>query len=195
MTRPAPQVNTAPTEEPLTISEVRAHLELEASDTSHDDYLNSQVKTAREAAESYLNRALVTRTYEQYLNLCDIPCGGKIPLAMSPIQSDGFKVEYLDDNGDRQEITDRFVLNTMNIPGQCWLKSSASYPTPGKDNPFGLVITYKAGYGAASAVPNRIKKAMLFKIGGFFLNREGEGETKTDEAFKKQLHPLRIHPV
>lgn len=50
---------------PVTLSEVKAQLRLEAAFTSDDDYITSLISVATAYVESYCNRRLITQTWEK----------------------------------------------------------------------------------------------------------------------------------
>ena len=56
---------TPPVTTPVTLSEAKAHLRLEAAFTADDNYIISLIGVATAYAESYCNRRLITQTWEK----------------------------------------------------------------------------------------------------------------------------------
>ena len=75
-------VVTEPAIEPLTLTETKEFLRVE--DSNSDNFINNLILVARQAAEQFLKKALITQTlkitYDQYA-----PC--QIELPMQPVQS------------------------------------------------------------------------------------------------------------
>ena len=62
---------TAPTAEPLQVSEVRRHLALD--DSYYDDYLSGLIEVTRAKVQAHTHRQLVTATYD--VKLDSLPAG------------------------------------------------------------------------------------------------------------------------
>lgn len=166
---------TPPTNEPVTLSELKSWMRLDG--TSEDVLLTQLIVAARQEAEKYLRSALVSQTLELTVDLT----GGLndslgdgwydlavtelygalpdvIPLPYAPIQSitsvttydnDNVGTVYSSDNYTLDEAGSRLVLNY----GQIWpsnMRQSAA-----------CVIRYVAGYGTVSEVPQAIKIAIM----------------------------------
>ena len=56
---------TPPVQMPITLSEAKAHLRLEAAFTADDNYITVLINVATTYAESYCNRRLITQTWEK----------------------------------------------------------------------------------------------------------------------------------
>ena len=60
------KVTIQPTEEPLTLTEAKAHLKVEV--TADDTLITALIQAAREEAEQYLNLKLITQTVTEKLD-------------------------------------------------------------------------------------------------------------------------------
>ncbi|HEY3432544.1 MAG TPA: head-tail connector protein [Rhodocyclaceae bacterium] len=173
---------TAPTEEPVSLLEAKAHLRVDISDD--DMLITALITAARQFAETECQRALCTQVWQLVLDafpgpsLLGIPAGvaysvpgHAIQLEHPPIQAIA-SIQYLDMGGS---------LQTM--PNTDWKADLTSAPariTPrfGKIWPITLPeigavqVNFTAGYGAATDVPQGIKNWMLLRIGALYENRE-----------------------
>ena len=159
-------VTSSPTEEPITLTEAKLHLRVDHDDD--DTLISSLITAARQYVELSTRRALVTQTHQYVLE--EFPCDDEIELIRPPVQS-VTSIQYVDMAGNTQTFsTDnwRFIAGE---PGQVELKLNKFWPVA---QPIGnaVTITYIAGYGAASAVPEIAKAAIKLYLGHLYENRE-----------------------
>src|SRR5580765_8015305 len=100
----------APAAEPLTLSEVKAHLRIDTTD--EDAYLTTLITVARMRCEGATRRALITQTWDWVIDrwptwegyhggqtfepaYTSLPAGGFVWLPKPPLQSVAF-VHYVD---------------------------------------------------------------------------------------------------
>lgn len=164
-------VITPPAEEPIDLSDLsllKQHLHLESSYALEDDLLAAFVTAAREKAEEIARRAFVTQTLK--LTLDEFPSESVIKLPRPPLASVE-SIYYTPESGSAVEFTD-FVVDTTSEPGRIALAPSASWPSDDLTPLSGVAITYTAGYGAASAVPQLYKQAILMIVAHWYETRE-----------------------
>jgi uncharacterized phiE125 gp8 family phage protein len=156
-----PQRFVPPAIEPLTVSEVKAHLRIDRSD--EDSYLSSLITVARQAAETRMERTLIQSTWK--LTLDRFP--DAILLSMPPIVSVQ-SVSYTNSAGVSVVLSaSDYVVDAISEPG--WV-----VPAQGKSFPQALginavTVTYVAGYGSlASDVPAPIRHWLLLAIGEMY---------------------------
>lgn len=102
---------TPPSEEPLTLTEVKLHLRVE--NTDDNALITALIVAAREQAESITARALCTQTWELVLDAFPEAC----VLRHSPVQS-VTSVDYIDTDGASQSLTlTDTLLDSDNTPG------------------------------------------------------------------------------
>ena len=173
---------TPPAAEPVTVAEARAWLRLDTADD--DATLSSLITAARQAAEEYLRRSLVTQTWrltldgssargEWYPGVYDLPVNyfdGDLPrsldLPRGPVQAVASVTTYGTDNVGTvfapvgYRLADaRLLLN----PNSYW---------PGSLRPQGgTEVVYAAGYGDAAAVPRPIRQGILIHVASLFEER------------------------
>jgi uncharacterized phiE125 gp8 family phage protein len=181
---------TAPTEEPVTLTQVKLHCRVDGSD--EDALLNLAIVAARRAAEGRTSRALVTQTWELAL---DAFPAAEIDLPMPPVQSIT-SVKYLDTSGVEQTIdAANYALDTYGM--RPWLVPAYGYAWPASLASANAVkIRFVAGYGAAAAVPDDIKAWMLLAIGTLYANRETIATGQVAELpggfWQSLLDPYRV---
>lgn len=158
------QLVNAPGTEPVTLAEARAFLQLDSSFTSDDTLIQSVlIPAARAAAEHLTGRALITQTWRRTLD--GFPC--LIELEHAPLQSVS-AVEYLDSAGVWQTVgADVYTVDTASEPGRVALKFGQVWPLPVVQIA-SVRITFVAGYGDATAVPQAFKHWMLMRIRGLW---------------------------
>ncbi|MFC5524021.1 head-tail connector protein [Polaromonas jejuensis] len=192
------KLTTAPTAEPVTLAEAKAHLRVDVAD---DDLLITNLITAaRVHAENVCRRAFVTQKWDLYLDsfpkytyygvvpgyvpVDQLPSGwlsmrnyavrfrgGKIDLPFPPLQSVD-AVKYTDLSGVVQTLaTNLYVVDNISEPGAITPAPDTYWPdTQNRVN--AVQISFTAGYGAAAAVPAGIKAWILMRIGALYENRE-----------------------
>ena len=176
------QIVTPPASEPVSLSEAKQHLRVDGDD---DDLLiGSLITAARQAAETQTGRQLITARWKLVLDAFPGPSlmqsapvasfslpGHAILLAKCPVQS-VVSIEYLDMNGTTQVMpASDYVLDAACEPARLT-------PVFGKTWPLTLPqmgavsVTFDAGYGTASAVPEGLKSWIKLRLGSLYGHRE-----------------------
>ena len=171
-------LKTAPSVEPISLTEVKKHLRLATTDaeaaayTREDTQLTAWIETAREMAEAETGTRLITQSW--YLYLDEWPDGDEIRLPYPPLQSATVKYRLEDDSGYDNTFSD-VIVDTVGKPGRIVLKSDYSWPTDTLYDVNPIQIEYTCGYGAAgSDVPSKVRSAMFLKLTDLYEHR---GET------------------
>lgn len=167
---------TAPKVEPLTLAEAKSHLRVDDSIHDEDGLIEGLIVAAREYAETFTHRALITQTWD--LKLDEFPCwqtSEPIVLPLPPVQS-VTSVSYIDTTGTTQTwATTYYDTDFPTGPHACAARIQPAYqqiyPVT-RAVPNAVTVRFVAGYGAASTVPAPIKAAMKLLIGNWWLNRE-----------------------
>ena len=193
-------LKTAPSVEPISLTEVKKHLRLATTTaeatayTSEDDLLNRLITVARIQAEQETGRAFITQTKTMYLDKW--PADTFIRLPYPPLQS--AVVTYrLEDDDDYDETLSTVDTDTVSEPGRIVLQPNESWPsgTLYTDKP--IKIEFDCGYGdEADDVPEGIKSAILLKISDLYENRGevvmGVSVSKIADAVDSLLRQYRI---
>lgn len=154
---------TAPSAEPVTLSDVKAQLPVLTGDTSQDAVITRRITEARQWVEEYLDRSLINQTWEraldQFADTIDLPKG-----PVSSVSS----VKYLDPDGVEQTLAGtEYQLDDYGSPA--WVMPAYGKSWPSTQSTINAVkVRYVAGYGAAgSSVPGPIKEAIMLIIGNW----------------------------
>lgn len=129
-----------------------------ATNTTGDPLLNMLIQTARQHAETYLKRALITQTVDLHLDC--FPCW---EIKLPPLQS-VTSVTYFDTNGTEQTLAaDQYLVDSTTQPARITPAFGLVWPvTQYRNN--AVKVRFVAGYGAASAVPACVKNWMLVRV-------------------------------
>lgn len=157
----------APTEEPVTLIDARAQIRLdEASDAP---LLPSMIGSARRKVEEFTRRQLVTATFT--LKLDKFPSGSTIDVPRPPLQSVS-SITYVDTGGSVQTlVASVYTVDTDSHPGRISLAFGQVWPAI-REQDNSVIVTFVAGYGAATAVPDTFKDAIRLLISHRWENRE-----------------------
>lgn len=162
-------VSTAPTTEPLTTAEAKLHLRVDHSD--EDTLIDNLIEAARNTIEARTGRALITQTLDMYLDR--FPYGAEPILLPRPPLVSVTSIVYTDSDGTANTTwtSTNYIVSTSREPGRVSLAYGVAYPAT-YYAPDVVRVRYVAGYGAASAIPEGLRAAMLLLIGHWFTNRE-----------------------
>lgn len=161
-------LGTAPTQEPVTTAEAKAHLRVDVSDD--DTLIAALIVAARQAFEEINGRSLFTTTWKLILD--QWPDGDTIRVPRPPLQS-VTSISYVDTDGNTT-VWDaaNYVVEIMRTPGRIYLAYDASWPTASLRPASPITITYVSGWATVGAIPQRYKAAILLLLGHLYENRE-----------------------
>jgi len=159
---------TAPTIEPLTISDIESHSRLYSPDERV--LIESYIVAARELVETWTNRALITQTWVLWLD--SFPCG-HMSIPRPPLQA-VTSITYFDEAGEEGTFSaENYIVDTASVPGRVALNASAMWPTTTLRAVNGVRVEFVAGYGdTADDVPMTIRQAMRLLVADWYENRE-----------------------
>lgn len=164
-------VVTEPTTEPLTIDEAKAHLRV--AHTYDDLAIKALITAARKYCETVTKRALVTQTLRLTRDTFPVACEEWTFRLPRPPLASVTNIQYTDADGNTDTVDSAsYVVDATSIPGRVALADGYDWPTDAIEQIAAVRVNYVAGYGAASAVPQTIKQAMLLLIGHWYVNRE-----------------------
>lgn len=145
----------APAEEPVALDELKKFCWVQSAFTDDDTILAAFLRDAREAFEELNGLQLVTATWALTLDgYGGIPA--EVVLRPSPVLAVS-GVSYVDANGVTQTAgSSLYSLDAASTPARFSLAYGESWPSV-RPQHSAVTITFTAGYGAASAVPERFK--------------------------------------
>lgn len=152
------QRSVAPSVEPVSLTELKAHLRVDHTDD--DLALAGLIKLGRQAVERDTGQALITQTWVLRLDDWPAQC---IELWHPPIQSVS-GITYVDADGATQTwSSDEYAVDIYSRPGLVRLAYNCTWPDIRGDER-GIAVTYVAGYGTAgSDVPYELRQAILLR--------------------------------
>lgn len=172
------KVVTAPTSEPVTLTEAKLHLRQD--ETADDALITALIVAAREEIERQTWLALMSQTLE--LVLPAWPCEDRIELPRPPLAS-VTSVKYKDRDGNETTWSSaNYIAGTDSVPGVLALAWNTSWPSGDLYPVEPIRIRYVAGYASAAAVPQQLKQAMLLLIAHWYESREASGDTVSEKA-------------
>lgn len=176
-------VVTAPTVEPVTLAEAKAHLRLATDDD--DTLVSAIIPAARAAIETRLRRSLLPQTW-----LLQRPAAEwkeAICLPRPPLIAVDW-IKYLDESGTLQTVSanNYFVLNSFARIATIHPLPNVDWPVALADRPDAFRIQFQAGYANAAAVPRDIHAAILLEIEHQF---EGSEEPRRRAAIDRMISP------
>jgi len=150
---------STPSQEPISVDEAKDQCRILTTD--YDLQLTRWIKSAREWVEGYIGRALITQTITYKLE--DFPYDDELYLPRPPLVS-VTSVQYVDTSGATQTwSSSNYTVDTVAQPGRIIPTYNTQWPSVQSiDN--AVTITYVAGYGDATAVPQAIKDAIALRV-------------------------------
>jgi uncharacterized phiE125 gp8 family phage protein len=179
---------TAPTSEPVTLTELKALLRVDTSD--EDTLLATLLTAARQYAEEFQNRACVPQTWD--LSLDCFPALIRLPRA--PLAS-VTSITYLDGDGASQTLAaNQYRVDTATEPGRVTPAYGVSWPAT-QTITNAVVVRFVAGWASAALVPAPIKHAIALLVSHWFEHREpalANGLTELPFAVESLLWQHRL---
>jgi uncharacterized phiE125 gp8 family phage protein len=161
---------TAPSFEPLSLAEAKAHLRVDVAD--EDTLISSLVSAARLYVEARTGRMLPQRTF--VVEFDGFPINGEdIVLPFAPVSAVA-SMSYFDTEGTTRSMTVgtnyRLALG-LHLPRIKLPVLSTAWPDCANVSD-AVSVSLTAGYSGGNAVPEVIKHAMRLLVGHWYENRE-----------------------
>jgi uncharacterized phiE125 gp8 family phage protein len=167
---------TPPATEPLSLAEAKQHAVIVQTDD--DVLITAYIVAARQAAESYLGRGLLTQTWKLQLSAwADVIA---LPMA-APLQTVS-SVQYYDQAGVLQTLaTSFYVVDTTAEPGRILRAPNQILPFLQYDRVDAITITYVCGWMTSALVPESIKQGLRLYVAAADADRTG-GDASSETA-------------
>ncbi|MFA5313218.1 MAG: head-tail connector protein [Methanomassiliicoccales archaeon] len=203
------KLKTAPAVEPVTKDDAKAYMRVESAVTAEDTLITALCVSARRQAEEYLGRALITQTWEMFLDgigcslspeLIDaieeatnsefIPAAYRAIVVPRPPLQSITSIKYYDvDDVEATWASSNYRLDTYSEPGRILLTAAGAWPENLRAQQ-SILVTFVAGYGAAATdVPDDIKTAIKQMVAHWYENRESQ---EMPPEAKITLAPYRV---
>ncbi len=160
-------LTAAPAAEPIALTEVKAHLRIDAGD--EDALLSALIVAARMFVERTLGIALITQGWSYFFDVW--PQAGCIALPLRPVQAVG-AVKVHDGSGGSVTLDAvSYAVDLLSDPARLVLKGALPPATARELNAFEVAVT--GGYGdEADDVPGPIVQALKLLVAHWFERRE-----------------------
>lgn len=159
-----------PVVEPVSVSELKAHLRIDEDFSQDDLYLQTLITAARVHVENASDRTLIRSKWRMKF---DVFPAWEIPLPKPPIMSDAVEVTYIPSDGlfTPQTFTN-FRTDRDSTPAFIRPQWNGFWPTcRGAEND--VTVTYWAGFGpGGDSVPTPARHCILMLAAGWYANRE-----------------------
>ena len=179
-------IHTAPAAEPVELSDIVNQLNL----AGNEAYTSMLITAARESAEQYMCRALITQTWRMMLDTwpdglsdwweawhAQLPDEEAlyIEIPYAPLRSiTSINTYDEDDVASALVVNDYFLVDTYSTPGRLVLRADATYPVDTRRGNK-IEIIYSAGYGATSdSVPASIRLGIMQHVAWMYEHRGDE---------------------
>ena len=185
-------VVTPPSEEPITLAELKTHLRV---DTSADDtYITALGAAARAWCEGFCNRQFVTASYDWRIDKF-----GEL-LVPKPDLISVTSIKYIDTDGAEQTVAASiYDVDIDQAPGRVRLAYDKSWPDDRRAVTNAVTVRFKAGYGGASDVPETLKAAIKLLVGHLYEHREavtlGHLSRSLQYGLERLLWPYKMAEV
>ena len=165
---------TEPASEPLDVAATLEDHLLVLDSAAETDNVTTLIKVAREHAEGFLRRALITQTWELLMDRFPVT---EIEIPLSPLQSVA-GITYVDTAGATKTwATSNYQVSAPSGPrprrGRVRPVYGKTFPSDARCEMDGVTVTFVAGYGdAGTDVPEKIRQGMRLIVGELFMQRK-----------------------
>jgi uncharacterized phiE125 gp8 family phage protein len=181
------QLITSPSLEPISLTQAKAHLKIDATD--EDALITALIAAARTRTEWYTGRALITQSWTQWLD--DWPQTNCVEIALPPLQNLTELRFYRADDSASILDASSYQVDSASAPARVALKPATLPPL--NPRPLNAVaIAFTAGYGdEPDDVPAPLREAILELIAFLFMHR-GDAPADLPPNILAMLEPYRI---
>jgi len=175
---------------PVSLSDMRLHLKIDSGMTTDDTLITTLISAATTYCQEFQHRSYITQTRIKYYD--KFPLFFVVPY---PPLISVTSIIYIDTAGDEQTLAaDQYRVDIGNEPGRITEAYNVCWPAT-RLITNAVVLTYSAGYGVASAVPDSVKAAIKLLVAHWYEHREAISDISVMEiplAVQSLLWPERI---
>lgn len=183
-----------PEEEPVSLADAKAHAKIDVD--ADDAILATYIQAARELVEQFTGRALITQTWEVYLDRfpseCD-PDGEAIVLPWPPLQA-VVSIQSIPTTGTvltGVPVAADYTVDAIAEPARIVPAYGLGWPDT-KPVPNAVQVAFNAGYGAAADVPAALRTAIMQLVTDMYDNRSPVPTTYATEQMKHLCGPYKV---
>jgi uncharacterized phiE125 gp8 family phage protein len=183
-------LTSGPAEEPVSVSEAKAHLRLDG--TAEDILVASLIVTSRLHIEAALGLALITQGWR--LTLDRWPEGGEVRFPLRPVQGIDAVTVHAADGAPSVISAESYLLDGQGLVPRL-VPRDGKWPAPGLAVN-GIEIEFTAGLAdAAASVLQPIRHALLLLVAHWYEHRDpleiGSAASTIPAAVSDLLRPYR----
>lgn len=168
--------------------------------TAEDDLLTALIPTARQQVEAITQRALITQTWDAYLDCFPEKDFFELPFGqLQSVVASSFTYTDSDGTVTTMAATTDFLVDSSSEPGRIVLPYGMSWPSPSFYPVNPITLRFICGYGTtAASVPAGIRTAIKMMAEDMFNNRsaqipgEGIAGIKENKTVMNLLYPFRL---
>jgi uncharacterized phiE125 gp8 family phage protein len=170
---------TAPAEEPVSLAEAKVQLRVDHSE--EDAFILSKISAARRFCEDASQRAFVTQTLRMWADEFPAASAPQLYLPRPKVQS-VTSIKYVDEAGTLQTLdSSLYDVDAISEPAYVVPAFGKSWPVArAKVN--AIQVEFVAGWGAASAVDERAKQAIMMLVAHWYQHREAAADVSIKEV-------------
>lgn len=162
-------LTTAPTIEPVGIEELKDHLHI--TNDLEDTYLEGLAISARRIIESFLRRALMTQTWDLWLDAHQVPATDYLEIPLPPLASVTHLKSYSTDGTESTFSSSKYDVDTGSSPGRICLKTGYTWPSSLRSRK-SIDVQFVAGWTTDSLVPEPIRHGIKLFVARLYQQRQ-----------------------
>lgn len=177
----------APTLEPVSLAEAKAHLRIPHADS--DPMISQLIIAARRLVENRIGLRLIQQNWSIFLDRW--PTAAMVDLPLFPVISINDVLVYGEDDAPATIDPAHYFLDAAARPPRLVFRLGRSLSNPGR-RAKGIEIKLTAGFGAlATAVPAELKQAILLLVADWIANHGDEEPATLPLSVLELLAPYR----
>lgn len=183
---------TAPSSEPVSLSEQKAHLRMDGDED--DAYIAACITAARSWIEGQTHRAMVTQTWDYGIDYAwPVKAGWtRVDFPLNPVAAqaspESITITYVDSDGVSQSLAStQFIVANRAHGSYIAPAYGVTWPDV-RWQPDTITVRFVAGE-AATAVPVDLKQAVMILAAQFY--EERDMATKANEVVEALISPHR----
>lgn len=163
-------LTSPPATEPVSLAEAKAHLRVNHADD--DTYISTLIIAARRQVEARTGLRLITQGWSLFRDCW--PMQADLSLGLAHVSAINDIFVYSEDGMPAIYDPAHYYLDAVAKPSRVVLRQDRLPPMPGR-RVNGIEVRFTVGFGAAVAVPQELKQAILMLLAHWFDHR-GDAE-------------------